>query len=296
MTHQNMTNEELCTRLSAKYRGRIESACTNAKNITENISRKKAQASAENRRKSGMAGVRRTSAVKQIPGFASAKNSAHEPSFENFVSDGSYNYARARAQKARAWVAMNAPYGYGAQHEGRYAHEDDYTSDATTEKETHNEKARLSLRERFGNFIAKDENEAIEKKVKTRPVSKSLIFSVALFTVMIMMVLFTYSSYAQINARVDELKEEKAALMAEQEHLQSLLAVRDDIREIEDYATNVIGMVKSDYVETRYVSIADGERIEVLSVDESEGNAPSLFATLLSAMGGNWERVLEYID
>ncbi len=296
MTYQNMTNDELCARLSAKYRRRFETAYANAKNTTENISHTDVHTNAKNERKPGMAKVRRPSAVKQIPGFASAKKSAHEPSFENYAADGSYRYAKAKAQRARAWIAMNAPHDHGARSSGRHSYGAPLTSDAAIEKKTENAKARLSLGERWRSFIAKDENELEEKKVKTLPVSRSLIVSIVLCTVMLMVVLFTYSSYTQLNSRVDELKAEKSALMADREHLQSLLAVRDDIREIEDYATNVIGMVKSDYVETRYVSIADGERIEVLSTEDSESETEGLFSTLLSAMGGNWERVLEYID
>ncbi|MBE6562479.1 MAG: hypothetical protein E7660_01945 [Ruminococcaceae bacterium] len=296
MTYQNMTNEELCTRLTAKYRNRVDAACTNAKNITEDISRKKAQATAENRRRSGMARDARSNAVKQIPGFTSAKKAAREPSFENFVSDGNYGYAFARAQRVRSWAAMSAQRDIGAQSRRRPSYDRAYREDAAIEKKTHTAKARLSLVDMWHAFTEKDENETGEKRVKTLPVSKSLIVSVILCTVMLMTVLFTYSSYAQLNARVDELKAEKQTLMAEREHLEGLLAVRDDIREIEDYATNVIGMVKSDYVETKYVSIADGERIEVISADNGEGETEGLFSTLLSAMGGNWERVLEYID
>lgn len=295
MTYQRMTNEELCTKLSAQYRTRVATACENAEKICEDISRRKAQAYAENRRKQGMAKAEKAKADKRIPGFTSAKKAAHEPSFENFVPDGKYSYAFAKAANVRAIASQSRRRDYGAQSRG-YA--DAFTQEQGTAalKKTHKAKARLSLFGLFTYIFEKDESENIEKRVKTTPISKSLILSVILCTVMLMVVLFTYSSYTQISTDVELLKAEKQELLAEREHLQSLLAVRDDIREIEDYATNVIGMVKSDYVETRYVSVADGERIEVLSAEDSEETAGNLFSTLLSAMGGNWERVLEYID
>ncbi len=295
MTDRVMTNEELCTKLSAQYRTRVATACENAEKTCKDISRRKAQAYAENRRKQGMAKAAKAKADKRIPGFTSAKKAAHEPSFENFVPDGKYSYAFAKAANVRAMASRCRHNDYGAQSYGR---RDAYTQEQGTAalKKTHKAKARLSLFGIISYLFEKDESEKNEIRVKSIPVSKSLVLSVILCTVMLMTVLFTYSSYTQVRADVEVLKAEKQELLAEREHLQSLLAVRDDIREIEDYATNVIGMVKSDYVETRYVSVADGERIEVLSAEENEETAGNLFSTLLSAMGGNWERVLEYID
>lgn len=240
-----------------------------------------------------MAGDHRSNAGKQIPGFTSAKKAAHEPSFENYAADGTFSYARAKAAGIRAYAASHAHYGYGAQ---SYGYERAERSDATVGRKNPNAKARLSFVEYIVRMFSKDANELNEKKVSSVPMSKSFIASVLLCTVMLMVVLFTYSSYTQLNNNVELLENEKQTLIAEQEQLESLLAVRDDIREIEDYATNVIGMVKSDYVETRYVSVADGERIEVISAQDEEEDAGNLFSTLLSAMGGNWERVLEYID
>lgn len=293
MTNQVMTNDELCARLSAKYRNRIDAACTNAKNITEDISRRKEQANAKKRKKSGMVGESRPRTVKQIPGFTSAKMAAYEPSFENFVADGNYTYAKAKAAGIREWATSCAQYGYGAQQTERTSSR---LSNTTIEKKTHKAKARLSFASMISGVFENEESEANETRVKAVPISKSFIVSVVLCTVMLMVVLFTYSSYTQLSTNVEDLKEEQAQLMAEREHLKGLVAVRDDIREIEDYATNVIGMVKSDYVETRHVSVADGERIEVISVEGAEEDAGDVFSTLLSAMGGNWERVLEYID
>lgn len=295
MTYHGMTDEELCIKLSGKYRNRVASACANAEKTCEDISRRKAQAYAENRRRLGMAKAAKAKADKRIPGFTSAKKAAHEPSFENFVPDGKYSYAFAKAAKVRAMASQNIRHDYGAQ---SYGYADVFKQEQGTAalKKTHKAKARLSIFGLLGYIFEKDEAEKNETRVKTIPVSKSLVLSVILCTVMLMVVLFTYSSYTQVSTDVEILKAEKQELLAEREHLQSLLAVRDDIREIEDYATNVIGMVKSDYVETRYVSVADGERIEVLSAEDSEETAGNLFSTLLSAMGGNWERVLEYID
>ncbi|MBQ7714961.1 MAG: hypothetical protein IJT70_03720 [Clostridia bacterium] len=134
-----------------------------------------------------------------------------------------------------------------------------------------------------------------EKVVKKSPLPKGIIAAILLCTVMLLVVIYTYSSYAQVTSEGTALQSRKTELLVERDRLHNLLELRDDIREIEDYAVNNIGMVKSDLVETRYVSIAGGERIEVVRSEQPEESG-GIFATLLNAMGGSWERLLEYLD
>lgn len=134
-----------------------------------------------------------------------------------------------------------------------------------------------------------------ERKVKSKPVPKGFVASLLLCTVLLLVVISTYASYTEANAELRELQDEQTLLLEERDKVANLLSVRDDIREIEIYATEEIGMVKSDYVETRHVSVAGGERMEIIEVPEEE-TPDNLFSTLLSAMGGYRERILEYID
>jgi len=154
------------------------------------------------------------------------------------------------------------------------------------------------LAEKIKSLIPKKSDKSAEREERTvdrTPIPKGVVAAILLCTVLLMVVLYTYASYTQVVADGKALQSEKIGLMVERDRLVNLLEVRDDVREIEDYATNTIGMVKSDLVETRYVSIAGGERIEVVKADEPEENS-GFFSTILSAMGTNWERLLEYID
>jgi hypothetical protein len=154
------------------------------------------------------------------------------------------------------------------------------------------------LRERMSEIVRRrrdDDNETNEKKVVRSPIPRGVVAAILLCTVLLMVVLYTYASYTQVVSDGKKLQSEKVELMVERDRLVNLLEVRDDVREIEDYATNTIGMVKSDLVETRYVSIAGGERIEVIKADDTEEGG-GFFSTILSAMGTNWERLMEYLD
>lgn len=168
-----------------------------------------------------------------------------------------------------------------------------------TEKKTKKKKASFlkTVGRGIASFFAPDDAlEGItEKKIKRKPFPKGLVFGVVLCTVMLFVVIGTYSGYFEATREVASLKETQSALLEERDKLSNMLSVRDDIREIEKYAVDEIGMVKSDYIETRHVSIAGGERIEVIKNGEEDASEGT-FSTMLSAMGGNFQKLLEYID
>jgi len=55
-------------------------------------------------------------------------------------------------------------------------------------------------------------------------------------------------------------------------------------------------MVKSNQVATKYVSISDGERVEVVDTAENAEGEYGVFGTLMSVMGTNWDHLMEYIN
>ncbi|MBR6917279.1 MAG: hypothetical protein IKN38_03760 [Clostridia bacterium] len=173
-------------------------------------------------------------------------------------------------------------------------------------KEAKDRKAEPKKKKSFGEVLsqklyekrlerAEASRESFEKVVKKKSIPKGLVASILVCTLLLMVVLYTYSTYTETVARGKALQNEKIELQLERDRVQSLYELRDDVREIEDYAVNTIGMVKSDLVETRYVSIAGGERIEVIRAEEPE-EGEGFFSTFLSAIGTNWERLMDYID
>lgn len=313
MTYQNSSaeNELLCRKLTLKYRARFNAAIQNAAAI-EKRRKENIRLAAEKKANAKKASVKAAKAAKAskkfLPGLISAKNSAHEPTFKNgaFVpNNGKFTYAYARGANLRAYAADFDRELYerfmpadARCRDGAYdGAEEARTRKKTSRRAARKEKKRISKAAEGYKCARREETDAPEeRRVRTAPISKAFVAALALCTALITVMIYTYSSYSQISATVSDLRSEEEVLTVERDRLKGRIELRDDIRVIEDRAVNEIGMVQSDYVEKRYVSIAGGERIDVISNDSGEESA-SFFSTLLSAMGGQFERFLEdYID
>ncbi|MBR0302513.1 MAG: hypothetical protein IJQ80_01540 [Clostridia bacterium] len=152
------------------------------------------------------------------------------------------------------------------------------------------------MREKIASLFTLGRNSANdgERFVKRSPVPKGAVAAILLCTALLLVMIYTYSTYTQTVSEGKALREERAELMVEHGKLENMLSLRDNISEIEDYAVNDLGMVKSSLVETRTVSIAGGERIEVVKAEET-GEENNIFSDILSAMGSNWERIMDYL-
>ena len=143
-------------------------------------------------------------------------------------------------------------------------------------------------------FRPEETDEPVERVVKPRAVAKGLFLSLFVITLSVISLIGSYSYYCGGRQAYSKSQDMLNSVMTEQAQLVSRINLRDDVREIEEYATENIGMVQSDYVETRHLSVAGGERIEV--VDSTEETPDGIFSTMLSAMGSYRETILEYID
>ena len=81
-------------------------------------------------------------------------------------------------------------------------------------------------------------------------------------------------------------------MQSEANALELKLEEKNDIREIERIATTELGMAKEDTLQRRYVSLSDGERIEILdSGEENEDMSggvmlSSIFSSIGKLLGG----------
>lgn len=135
-----------------------------------------------------------------------------------------------------------------------------------------------------------------EKKVKSSPISLGLILSGIVIALIIVLMIFSIAQINEFKNEISQLEGDRAELLTRIEDLHVSIDAKNNIRVIEDEATNRIGMVKSNEVASKYVSISDGERIEVAcdNVVDGEENY-GVFGTLMSAMGANWDHLMEYI-
>ncbi len=129
------------------------------------------------------------------------------------------------------------------------------------------------------------------------PFPYAAVTMLSVFTVMFMVLLFSFAQNYELTSEISALENQARELVKLEKELSVQLEERDDIRVIENIAVNELGMVKNDLVEKRYVSISGGDRVELTENTEEETVPESgIFSTMLSALGENWNRLMEYID
>lgn len=131
---------------------------------------------------------------------------------------------------------------------------------------------------------------AAELKVKSKFLSPVFIMSLLIGTVMVMFLVFNISEVYEMTNEVSQLESELDDLEAAAEQLELRLEEKNDIREIENIATSKLGMVKEDALQRRYISLSEGEHIEILNNGEEETSGGVLLSSVFSSLGKFFER------
>lgn len=121
------------------------------------------------------------------------------------------------------------------------------------------------------------------------------MFMLILLTLMALVLLLSFSQNYELQGQISELHDDAYRLEQLQRSLEIQLEERDDIRVIEKIAVEELGMVKYDLVESRFVSVSGGDRIE-LTEEDAEAVQAGLWSTMLSAVGQSFSRIREYIE
>lgn len=145
----------------------------------------------------------------------------------------------------------------------------------------------------FKGILLGNEDEVVVKKA---PVSASLIIGIILFAAVVLMIIFSFAQISEFKKEISTLEDRKAELVCEIDELSLAIDLENDIRVIEQIATEDIGMVKSNRVESKYITIAEGERIELPESTSDEDVNYGIFSTMMSTVSSNWDRLMEYID
>lgn len=147
-----------------------------------------------------------------------------------------------------------------------------------------------SLREDLKNPVAD------EVKVETPSVSKGIIIAVVLCAVVVMMIIFSFAQISEFKREISGLEGKKDELCEQIQQLSLDIDLKNDIRTIEQTATEDIGMVKSNQVQTKYITVGDGERVVVVDNTPTDSDQNfGVFSTLMSAVASNWDNLLDYI-
>lgn len=131
-----------------------------------------------------------------------------------------------------------------------------------------------------------------EVKVQGRSFPVGYLAMLAAVTMMIMGILVSVSQIYETTGTIADLEDELVILQAEVDKLELAIEEKNDIRIIEQIATDQLGMVKEDSVQRKYVSLSDGERIDLIEEDEDnidEGTLGTMLSSLAEAFAGFFE-------
>jgi hypothetical protein len=120
----------------------------------------------------------------------------------------------------------------------------------------------------------------IEGKKKRIP--RGVLPTIAVVTLSLLMVVCSSVMVSRATADVGNLEDEIEELRDVRSDLEADLVVKNDMLNIKDIAVNQYGMISSDYATSRYLDIAEDERIEIY---DSPEKSDSLLTRLLKAIG-----------
>ncbi len=123
-----------------------------------------------------------------------------------------------------------------------------------------------------------------EVRVQGRSFPVGYLAMLAVVTMMIMGILVSISQIYQTTGTIADLEDELVTLQAEVDKLELAIEEKNDIRVIEQIATDQLGMVKEDSVQRKYVSLSDGERIDLIGEEDEDTIEEGTFATMLSSL------------
>lgn len=293
----SISENPLCTRLQAKFAGRGAASAGSkaAKGAFETFKNSKIAATANPFEETGefvRAGQTKkvstaykvAETVKSAPAGIANTASAYNASYDKTTTFDRATYAKAYARAAGVRAAA-ADFNATTRQMPKVK-----TAKATGSKT----KKKFNL---FAWFKAVAAGEGVEeRKVRSTPISKGLVLSAIVIALIVILMLFSIAQINEFKSEISQLEAARTTLLTKIDDLNVAIDAKNDIRVIEEEATQRIGMVKSNQVATKYVSISDGERVEVVDASEETAGEYGVFGTLMSVVGTNWDHLMEYIN
>ncbi len=132
-----------------------------------------------------------------------------------------------------------------------------------------------------------DGGEITEVRAEGRRMKPMSAVLIVIGTMMIMSIVLSFSEIYQTTSEIAGLEADLAALRDQAAELELELEEKNDIRVIERIATEDLGMVKEDAVQRKYISLSDGERIDIIADETAENDAAHgvLLSSIWSSLG-----------
>lgn len=128
---------------------------------------------------------------------------------------------------------------------------------------------------------------------KTPSLSLGMLVSVLITAMVLAMVVYSGSLINKEARRYSELSESLEVLKEEDKTLTLALENKHEAIDIADIAVNEYGMVAARAATTDYLSLSDGNSVEVYSADSEDASVP---VDLLNTFGDKIGGFLEYLD
>lgn len=135
------------------------------------------------------------------------------------------------------------------------------------------------------------------KTVKKKSRKSFPVGAVVIVTICTLLLMFTVVSYVQINEytiEVASLRGELSDLVEKSNDLEVSLEEKNDMLEIERIATEEYGMVKSDQLTKKHISLEQEDKIEVVETEPSEDM--TVVSSVMSAIASNFQGLWEYME
>lgn len=131
---------------------------------------------------------------------------------------------------------------------------------------------------------------SIEIAEPRKNISSSFVIVVFVTAVMLMALLFGISEVYKMTNEISRLENELDYLQSRAEMLEIELEEKNDIKEIEEIASEKLGMVSEDLVTRKYVSLSNGEHIDVIAQEEDETTGGIVLSSIFSSLGDLLDR------
>ena len=130
-----------------------------------------------------------------------------------------------------------------------------------------------------------------KQRKERKPFPFGVVVVLTLITALFLFMMMNYAEIDQYNGEIRDLKNEIAEMQAEQKKLEVRLENKDDRAAFEKYATEQLGMVKSDTLDKYIVTLSPEDKTEIMEYeDEKDTGFGYLLSGLAEVMRGFFEQ------
>lgn len=141
-------------------------------------------------------------------------------------------------------------------------------------------------------IFKQDKVRTVKEKTK-RPFPISAVVMVTICTLLLMFLVLSYVQINEYTIEVASLRGELSDLAGQKKELALNLEQKNDMMAIEEYAKDNLGMVKSDQLTKKHISLDQQDKVEVIETEPTED--VTVVAGVMSAIGENFRGLWEYI-